>query len=139
MKMFYLFAVLFLLAGCSSFSTYLLPALPFDVTLPVDYGFVESETSYFFSSQGGPAVFYFEKTPEPRAFFELFENGYEEWTPKSSGVWVICEKGDWENCYVQNLAFLELYPLHVRTGEQDELSEEALEEIRAVLMHIRAD
>ena len=139
MKTVFLVFVLVLLAGCTHSTVYSLPALPFSAELPQSYGFVESESAYFFSSQGGPAVFYFEKTPENRAFFELFENGYEEWTNKAEGVWVICEKEDWSNCYVQNLDFPELYPLHVQTDSRETLSESELKEIRAVLMHIRAD
>lgn len=129
----------FLLAGCSHTTMYPLASLPFNVEIPNSYGYTESETAYFFSSQGGPAIFYFEKTPEERAFFELFEDGYEEWTDKSSGVWVICEKEDWSNCYVQNLHFPELYPLHVQTDLRETLSEEDREEISTVLMHIRKD
>lgn len=139
MKTVFLLSALLLLAGCTPTTVYSLPALPFNAELPQSYGYTESESAYFFSSQGGPAVFYFEKTSEDRAFFELFENGYEEWTDKSSGVWVICEKDDWSNCYVQNLDFPELYPLHVQTDLRESLSAEELKEISTVLMHIRKD
>ena len=90
-----------------------------------------------FSPKVGPATLVFEKEPTDLAFFELFEGGYEELTSKSSGVWVICEEEKWDNCYVQNMDFSELYPLHIRSDET--LTEEEKNEVVGVLNTLRKD
>ena len=133
----FLFLSLVLLGACASPGFHSLPALPFSVELPPEYGSLESSSAYVFSPEGGPATLVFEKTATERAFFELFDGGYEELTEKSSGVWVICEKDNWENCYVQNMDFLELYPLHIRSDET--LNGEGKAKVLEVLHTLRAD
>lgn len=125
------------LSGCSGSPFYELPALPFAIELPGDYGFLESDSSYIFSPENGPATLVFEKEPTDLAFFELFEEGYIEVTEKSSGVWVICDEHSLENCYVQNMDFRELYPLRVRSN--NDLSDTEREAVFALLNTLRKD
>ena len=132
-----LLLVLALLSSCSSSAFYTLPALPFSIEVPRGYGFLESDTTYIFSPQVGPATLVFEKSPTDLAFFQLFEGGYEELTPKSNGVWVICEEGDLANCFVQNMDFMELYPLHIQSDAP--LTEEEKMEVVGVLNTLRKD
>lgn len=123
-------SLFFVFFACSSQTIYALPEVPFRIVLPNTYELLESEANYIFSSQEGAATLVFEKQATEQAFFELFENGYDEVTQKSSGVWVICEKGNPENCFVQNMNFLKLYPLHLRfDGIFDEEEKKAAYEV----------
>lgn len=136
MKVLFLLGLLFL-SACSSSTFYSLPALPFSIEVPREYGYLESDSTLIFSPKVGPATLVFEKEATDLAFFELFEGGYEELTPKSSGVWVICEVGRLENCFVQNMDCAELYPLHIRSDEP--LTEEEKVEVVGVLNTLRKD
>lgn len=136
MKTALLLGLLFL-SACSSSTFYSLPALPFSIEVPRSTGYLESSSTVIFSPKVGPATLVFEKEPTDLAFFELFEGGYEELTSKSSGVWVICEEEKWDNCYVQNMDFSELYPLHIRSDET--LTEEEKNEVVGVLNTLRKD
>lgn len=126
-----------LLVACSSTSFYSLPSLPFALTLPSDYEYLDSEANIIFSPKDAPATFVFEKAATRKAFFELFEGGYTELTEKSSGVWVICDESSWGNCYVQNMNFMNLYPLHIKSDAP--LNDSEKEEVTRLLQGISAD
>lgn len=137
MKCCFLFVFFLLFSACSSGTFYALPALPFSITVPSNYDYLDSSSTVIFTPDQGSATLVFEKEATDLPFEDLFEAGYEELTPKSSGIWVICEEEKWDNCYVQNMDFLELYPLHIRSDGA--LNEDEKAEVIRVLNMLRKD
>ncbi len=120
-----------------STTTHPLLDLPFQITLPAHYQLTESPTAYYFSSEREAVTFIFKKTPEEKAFTELFEGGYTIVTGTSNGIWVICGKENAKQCFVQNTASPEFYPLIIEGIENSLDEDESLP--HQIQLQIQAD